>query len=93
MKETLIDPADVTRRALLAGGWFDAYWCKDQPVSKLAPLNRVTRQPGKAMALYALVTSHGSIARIRQLRPTFEQMTSRWLAKAECRRATPRVRV
>jgi hypothetical protein len=41
MMETLITPADVTRSALFASGWYDAYWCKDQPATKRGLLNRV----------------------------------------------------
>jgi hypothetical protein len=43
MKETLIDPADVMRKALFAGGWFDAYWCKEGAATRRHLPNAVAR--------------------------------------------------
>jgi hypothetical protein len=45
MTKTLIDAADVTRRALygMDDGWYDAYWCRERPPAKPHLLIRVTR--------------------------------------------------
>jgi hypothetical protein len=44
MKETLIDPTDVMRNALFAGGWYDAYWCNEGAATRRHPPDGVARQ-------------------------------------------------
>jgi hypothetical protein len=45
MKETSIDAADVTRKAMLGvdAGWYDACWNSDRPARKPRVLIRVFR--------------------------------------------------
>ena len=85
MQKTLIEPADVTQKALFAGEWYDAYWCRERPATRLDLLNSVARRMGDVEVLLAPVTSDRWVTRIHQIRSFFEQKTSWRLAKAERR--------
>jgi hypothetical protein len=78
MRERLKNGADITREALFAGGWYEGYWYKERPATKLGLLNSVARQMGDAELLFASAASVGLIASIHQLRSYFEQKIRGW---------------
>ena len=51
MSKTLIDAADVMRKAVfrIDDGWYDAYWYSERPAAKPRLLTRVIRQLGNAL--------------------------------------------
>jgi len=73
MKEPLKNGADITREALFAGGWYEVYWYKERPATKLGLLNSVARQMGDAEVLLASATSESLIASTHQLWSYLEQ--------------------
>ena len=56
MRKTPIDATSVTRRALYADGWYDAYWYSERPTAKPPTLSRVVRRLG--IAIGATVARH-----------------------------------
>jgi hypothetical protein len=79
MKKPLKNGADITREALFAGGWYEVYWYKERPATKLGLLNNVARQMGDAEVLLAPAVSEGLIASTHQLWSYLEQkIRGRW---------------
>ena len=49
MSKTPNDATSVTRRALYADGWYDAYWYSERSTAKPRTLSRVVRRLGIAI--------------------------------------------
>ena len=73
MKKQLKNGADITREALFAGGWYEGYWYKERPATKLGLLISVARQMGDAEELLASAASESLIASTHQLWSYLEQ--------------------
>src|SRR5215472_17591714 len=73
MKEPFKNGADITREALFAGGWYEVYWYKERPATKLGLLNNVARQMGDPEVLLASAASEGLIASMHQFRSYLAQ--------------------
>ena len=56
MSKTPNDATSVTRRALYADGWYDAYWYSERSTAKPRTLSRVVRRLG--IAIGATVARH-----------------------------------
>ena len=81
MKKTLTEPVDIT---LLAAGWYELVWRREQLAPRLRQLKSIARQMGDDVAVFAPATSDDWVTR-HQLRSFFEKMTQWRLAKVERR--------